>query len=45
MYKERELYKEDKDSRLWKRSGKKDEKFNGIPDPIKNPISDLVWIK
>jgi hypothetical protein len=28
-----------------KKSGKKDEKFNGIPDPIKNPISDLVWIK
>lgn len=46
-YKERELYKEDKDSRLWKRkkSGKRDEKFNGIPDPIRNPISDLVWIK
>jgi len=22
-----------------------DEKCNGIPDPIKNPISELVWIK
>lgn len=28
-----------------KKSGKKNEKFNGIPDSIKNPVSDLVWIK